>query len=205
MMRKLFTFAFVPSLLICGGCGLVWFPMLQQCPGPVREVRVCDPVTGAPIRHSNVYWLVVPHEYKGYPCDGRQFWISVNDLESSHENREKERIYGQRIAEGRFRLDSKLLLAGWQWLWPLWSWATSGDFEYHGYATEIIVTAPGYAPGRILFAAGLDRRTFSEHADGDAEYRLGDRGVLSMFLQPLDLSPTTMPQTPGHASATTTR
>lgn len=89
---------------------------------------------------------------------------------------------GRQFSDGEFRLDAKPLLAGWQWLWPLWSWATYGDFEYHGHA-EIVALADGYRPARILFATDLLPPAFRTHAKCTSDFLLSDDGVLIIFLQ----------------------
>jgi|GEM_PF-4095791 len=169
--------------LVCSGCGVVWLPSIEVCPNPVKTVRVCDQATGSVISHSEVAWRVLPHEYKGYPWDGGRFYAPANLVSPDIGMGGAKTMRGRRLNDGEFRLNAKTLLAGWQWLWPLWSWATYGDFEYHGHATEIVASAVGYHPARILFATDLLPSAFRTHAKCTSDFLLSDDGVLTIFLQ----------------------
>ena len=196
MRRRLFSVASAVSLLSLTGCGLVWFPSIEKCPSPVQEVQVCDQLTGAAIPKSEVYWVAISREYRGYPSDEGQYRLPAYDPSLSDFSRYSDRFYGRRVADGRFQLDGKQFLAAWQWLWPL-AWEGYGDFNYHGHVTQIYASAVGYGTDSILFAGGLDRHTFATHVSSDGVYEMGDKGVLKMFLRP---NATTSPSSTSRSS-----
>ena len=136
-------------LLCCGGCGVVWIPVIERCPGPVRAVQVRDDVTNTPIASAGM-----------------------------------ERLAVKPGADGVFAVEGRHYLAGWQWLFPLFSWASYGDFKYHGHGTILTAWAPGYSVASLRIPAGIASRDLATQSDSDARFELDPAGKLLVFLRP---------------------
>jgi hypothetical protein len=146
-------------LHFCGGCGLLFVPTIDTYPNPVREVYVRDVFTQMPIPSAKVECFVVPVSHKG-PFETRPRSIKASERYDWNPTDGGDRLTVTRVGESRFALASRSMLGWWQCLWPLWSWATAGDWQYHGHATRIVASAPGYAPQMIQYEAGESSAAF---------------------------------------------
>ena len=155
----------------CGGCGLLWLPALETVPSPVRKVAVRDENTRAIIPSAGVTCRIIS-------VDTKTDLFHKSEFHLWDEPREVGRISVTR-ENGLFVLHGRLLLAGWQDLWPLFSWATAGDWHYHGYRAKIVVSARGYVSEEVEFPSDASPSEFAGVGHGF------QKGTLTFYLVPL--------------------
>jgi hypothetical protein len=182
--------------LFIQGCGLVFVPVVQNFPEPVKKIKVVDRQTGKDIPDATVEidiystgnWIHLPPFFS--------IWAHIPTSKPAEENTETSTddksiasLSGHRDSEGYFIFQNRVMLGSMEWFFPLPSplgWTLYRDH----YAVLTVKTAEyGYAgltysPG-FLFEKGTTcypgMRNIEKN-EKNSRCRLDENGVLWIYL-----------------------
>ena len=163
--------------VLCGGCGVLFWPMVQRFPEPIRGVKVVDIETGKVVPTAGVSFELERHSGDTLRAAAlRDPSGATLDGPAAPDREARRRLTGRRDTDGVFVFEPTRPLVWTRWFFPFR--LAEGYTRYYDYDARIRATAPGYCPLVLTYAGRRPPLAGWSEAAGNGEARFDVDAIL---------------------------
>jgi hypothetical protein len=179
MMRAWTILALTACSLGLTGCGVMYVPVQQRFPEPVRAIRVVDDETGRTIAGAHVDYEVLRHA--GWSHEQPALKEAPTAAAETQGAASAGDLKVLRYRDGAFVVEDSSKTAWVQNYFPLKG--GEGYDYYHDYTARIRATAPGHEPLVVEYAAERPPLAGWSETAGGGRTEFDVNGVLWFYLR----------------------